>query len=135
MKKKILIILSVLAILFIITAIVAYLNKSIILNKVKTALLENMQSFLGRSITIGQIDYKFPKGFVIADLEIMQKLPEDTASFIRIKEISFNPIIFPFILKKNIMIPSMHITGLSADIVRLDKNSWNFSDIIESVIS
>jgi len=135
MKKKILLILLVLAIIFITFIIVAYLNKPLILRKVKTVFLEQIQSYTGRTAAIGKIDYNFLKGVIINDLEITGKSTDDKATFLLIKELAFNPVIFPFILKKNILIPSINISGLDADIVRLKDGDWNFSDIVKTFSS
>lgn len=133
MKKKILIIVSILVFIFVLLAVLAYFNKPFILDKAKTMLLENIESSTGRTAKIGKIDYNFLHGFLISDLEIAEKLPDDKAAFITIKEISFNPVIFPFILKKNIFIPSVNVTGLNTNIIRINKDSWNFSDIIDTL--
>lgn len=135
MKKKILVVIAILLFIFILLSVVTYLNKPLILDKAKTILLDNIKASTGRTVRIGKIDFNLLQGFLIHDLEISEKPPLDKSAFLTIKEISFNPVLFPFILKKNIFIPSVNVSGLNANITRIDKANWNFSDIFASMSS
>jgi len=133
MKKKI--ILLIVLIILIGAGSGVYLNRALILDKIKLAIIEKIESQIGRTVSIGKLDYSILKGIVISDFEISQNGPGTQAPFIKAKRISANPVLFPFILRKNIMIPSISIDSLSADVVRLEKNLWNFSDLIKSIPS
>jgi hypothetical protein len=133
MKKKILI-LTILVIIFI-TAVGIYLNKTLILNKIKTEILKNIQTQISRTVSVDKVEYKIFKGFVITGLQISEKSFNATRPFLKAEQISFNPILFPFIFKRNIMIPSIYVNSLSVNVIRLKKNKWNFSDLIEAIIS
>ena len=131
MKKKLLLILALLVIILIGLGI--YLNKTLILNKIKTEALKTIETQTGRAVSFDKVEYAILKGFVISNLEVSEKSAEEKTPFLKAKEISFNPVLFPFILNKQIMIPSITIDSLSVNIVRLDKDVWNFSDLIKTV--
>lgn len=133
MKKKLLFI--IVLIIIIGTVLGIFLNKTVILDKIKTEVLKTVESKLGRNVNFDKVDYQILKGFVITNLKISEQSPDTPQSFLTAKEISFNPIVFPFIFKKNIMIPSININSLNAHVARLDEKTWNFSDIIESLTS
>ncbi|MFH1655830.1 MAG: DUF748 domain-containing protein [Candidatus Omnitrophota bacterium] len=129
MKKKVLLIIVLIIVIGIGLSI--YLNKTLILNKIKTEVLQKIESQIGRTVSIGKIEYRVLKGFVISNLEISQSATGEQAHLIKIKQITFNPVLFPFILQKKIMIPSISVDSLNANVIRLDKNTWNFSDLIK----
>jgi len=133
MKKKIFLIIALIIVIG--TGLGIYLNKSLILNKVKSEILKKIESGIGRTISIGKIEYRLFKGILISDIEVSEAPPNDKTAFLKIEQISFNPVLFPFIFKKNILIPTINIDSLSANIARLDENTWNFSSIIEALSS
>ena len=71
-----------------------YINNIFLPVKFKHYVEVKSQEFLGRSVSIGALEFEILKGFVLSDVEIQRK-DDGSKHFARFKEISFNVLFAP----------------------------------------
>ncbi|HBG62354.1 MAG: hypothetical protein A2Y03_02720 [Omnitrophica WOR_2 bacterium GWF2_38_59] len=106
-----------------------YINNIFLPVKFKHYVEVKSQEFLGRSVSIGALEFEILKGFVLSDVEIQRK-DDDAKHFARFKEISFNVLFAPIFQNKKIIIPTIRINNAVIFIERTANDKWNFSDLL-----
>ncbi|MEI6438277.1 MAG: AsmA-like C-terminal region-containing protein [Candidatus Omnitrophota bacterium] len=126
MVKKILLTLAILAVL--ISAGLYYVNKVLLPVQVRGMILKAAGDALGRKVTFDTLQYSMLRGFIINDITVYSKENPDEV-FIHCDNASAQ-VLFPALLQKKIILPSVRIDNLAVRVVRLNANAWNFSDLI-----
>lgn len=117
LKRIIFFLLILLVLAFVIGAI--YLDKVYLPNQGKAQIVSAIETTLNRKISLESISFHIIKGVDLGNLSIYDT--DKTTVFLKVKNISFNVLIWP-IFKKAIIIPSLNINGASINLIR-DKNS------------
>ena len=129
MKIKILI--SLIVIIVLASFGIIYLNKVFFPIKVKEILTKSMESALNRKVKFDTIKFTPLKGVVLTGLEISEKPSlKNPKVFLKVKQVSFGVLYLPSLKEKKIIIPRINIDSPEVSIIRTDKNSFNFSDLI-----
>lgn len=125
MLKKLLLTLAILSV--VLCAGLYYVNKILLPVQIKGLILKAAEDTIHRRVTLASLSYNVLNGFIITDLTIYSK--EDPAeAFVHIDQASAQ-LLFPALLQKKIILPSVTIINLSARISRFNENAWNFSDL------
>jgi hypothetical protein len=133
MRRPITIILLILFLIGIIAF--TYLNKFYLPVQFKQIITNKTEQLLRRKVSIGDVHYNLIKGIVIDDFKIYQK--EDHLlqgpPFINVKKVVLGVVIPAALKERKIIIPSITIHKPVIKATRLDKNTWDFSDIIQNL--
>ncbi|HSV44049.1 MAG TPA: AsmA-like C-terminal region-containing protein, partial [Candidatus Bathyarchaeia archaeon] len=76
------------------------------------------------------IEYTLNEGLVVRNIVISEK-DDPKALFFQAKKISCKIPIGPLLKKKQVILPHVVIDGFSANLTRLDEETWNFSDLFK----
>ncbi len=126
MLKKILLTLAIIAVL--VTSGLYYVNKILLPVQVKGMAIKAAEEALGRKVTFDTLQYNVLNGFVIKDLTVYSKDNPDEI-FVHIDR-ACAQVLFPALLQKKIVLPTVSVDNLSARVIRLNANAWNFSDLL-----
>jgi hypothetical protein len=126
-RKRIIITLFVIILLF--TATTVYINQILIPVQLRGILINRAKEFLGRDVSVESIRFNITKGIVAQGIRISQK-ENPAETFLKADKISLSIILTAFIPKKQILIPSIHLSGVEANLQRLNVADWNFSDLL-----
>ena len=122
--------LLILAIIFLVFSVgLFYVNKVLLPVQVKGMIVKALSEQTGRTVSLGTLQWGPLQGAMITDLVIYDK-DSPTDIFVHIQNASAQILIVPFFSKK-IIIPSMKIDGLALYLIKTDKETWNFSDLIK----
>jgi hypothetical protein len=128
MLKKILIIAAI--IIAVITAGVLYVNMVLLPVQVKGMVIDAAQKALNRKVTFDSLEYNPINGFVLRNLAVYS---DNTSNDIFMHlDYASAQVLFPALLQKKVILPSVHIDNFSAHIIRLSAAAWNFSDLLAS---
>lgn len=108
-----------------------YINNIFIPVRFKQYVINKASTSLNRKVDISDIRYELIKGFTIKDVTIYQKEGE-RGTFLNIDEISFNVMLFNFLMERHIVIPTLKITRPSVNLKRTEELSWDFTDILKT---
>jgi len=134
MKKKIIIILSVILLLTVLIGIgTYYLNTYYLPQIVKAKITEEASKQLGALIEIGDIKLSLFKGIVIHNFNIRDK--KDSSSILHTDRLSVSFLIFPFLKERKIIFPYIGIDGASINIIRYENNSLNIQNLIPKQVA
>lgn len=99
--------------------------------KLKNVLTRELSRNLKCQVYIGKVGLGLPLHAYVKNLVIFEPLQEGKAlsEFVRINEIRISPALLPF-LKGKLLLRSIYIIRPEANIVRLDKTRFNFSDLL-----
>ncbi len=126
MLKKIILTFAIIAVL--ISVGIFYVNKVLLPVQIKGLIVKATEDALGRKVSMDSLQYNVLKGFVINNITIFSKEnPEEI--FIHLDSASAQ-VLFPALIQKKIILPSVQINNLSARIIRLNASTWNFSDLL-----
>ncbi|MBI5150723.1 MAG: DUF748 domain-containing protein [Candidatus Omnitrophica bacterium] len=95
----------------------------------KRFVVDKAQEYLHRTVTIADLHFSPLHGFLIRDVTVYQK-DDPQRVFIRVDEASFHVFLTPFLKNKLAVIPSVRIKRPFVQLVREDKDLWNFSDLV-----
>ena len=76
------------------------------------------------------IRYDLGKGLIMSDLVISEPGDESTP-FLKARQIYCKIPLIPLIKKKTVIIPHLGIDTAQINLTQLDKNLWNFSDLLD----
>ncbi|MEI8011960.1 MAG: AsmA family protein [Candidatus Omnitrophota bacterium] len=124
--RKTLFILAAVFLLF--SAGLFYVNKVLLPIQAKTFILKLAQDNLKRGVTFDTLQYNPIRGFVITQLVIADK-NDPSKIFLKAESASAN-ILWPALLKKKIIIPSVEINKPEIWMTRTVTHQWNFNDLI-----
>ncbi|HNX81312.1 MAG TPA: AsmA family protein [Candidatus Omnitrophota bacterium] len=122
--KKIAIVLCALGI--IISAVVVYVNNTVLPTKVKTLIIKSLQERTGKSVRLDSLSLNIFKGFVLRNLTIY----DQTRTFISLEECDCTFLFWPF-FKKQIIIPSVKIKHPVMYLQRRSDGSFNVADFLQ----
>lgn len=122
MKKKIL--LGFLLIAIVITCGIIYLNKVFLPDKIKAILISRIEGQTGQPVRIASLKFSIFKGLLINDLRVGKT--EDP--LLTVKQGSCVILIQPF-LKKQIIIPNLHLDSAEIYLKRKADRTFNFSEL------
>ncbi|MBF0595591.1 MAG: hypothetical protein HQL22_11595, partial [Candidatus Omnitrophica bacterium] len=126
MLKKTLLILAIIAV--ILSAGIFYVNKVLLPVQVKGLVLKAAEDALNRKVSFDSLQFNLINGFVLNNFTIYSK--ENPAEvFIHLDRASAQ-VLFPALLQKKIILPSVRIDNLSARVIRFNAHDWNFSDLL-----
>ena len=128
MKTKIILV-SLLALILILTAGLIYLNKVYLPVKAKAYLTQQLESSTGYNARIGSLKYHLLKGVVIKDLIIYDGTPDASGTILTVQEVSFNFLFLPLFKDRKIIIPLARIRYPYLHIRYQQDGSFNFSRI------
>lgn len=129
MKKRLLFIFLILLMLG--TIAYFYIYNIFLPVKLKEIIANQSETLINRKINVGDITYKFGKGFTINDITVFD-LSSSNKPFIQIKSISFNVILTSLIKNKSVIIPSINLEDSELYLLRDNEGFWNFDDLIKS---
>ena len=115
-------------ILVILSAGLFYINKVLLPVQAKAMLIKAAEDALGRKVTLDSLQYGPIRGFTVTNLTVYSKETPDEV-FLHVDQASAQILFFALIQKK-IILPSVRVDNLSARVIRLDKDTWNFSDLL-----
>ncbi|MBI5416255.1 MAG: DUF748 domain-containing protein [Candidatus Omnitrophica bacterium] len=95
----------------------------------KRFVVDKAQEYLHRPVTIADLHFSPLRGFIVRDITVYQK-DDPGRVFLQVDEASFHVFLTPFLKHKLVVIPSVRIKQPFVQIVREDKNLWNFSDLL-----
>ncbi len=132
MKRKIII--ALILFLAVTAALLYYIHKVILPSQIKKIILEKSQEFLGRPISLSDVEFTVAKGFILKDVTVLEK-DRSAKLFLHADQVSFNVLFLPLMKEKKVIIPSLNIQNPSLHVSRESANTWNFSDIVEKIKS
>jgi len=126
MKRRIIFILAGLAMVSI--GMFLYIDTVFLPIQFKRFVTTRAEKILRRDVSIGAIDFRFLKGFVVENITVSRK-SDPNKPFIQIRQVTFNLLFAPILKKRTIIIPSVGIKDPYVYLSRDEKNIWNFSDL------
>ena len=123
MRKKLFIIF--LTIVFIISAAIIYLNKSILPIKIKSLIVQKLEKEIQKEITLESLQFNIFKGIVLRDLVIYDRAKQ----IISLKEGSCTFLVLP-IFRKQIIIPTVRLKSPVLFLERKPDNTLNLLELL-----
>jgi hypothetical protein len=105
-----------------------YVNQVFLPVKAHEMAVRLLERHTGRDVSIGNIQYRFPRGVVINNIKILRH-DSKIKPLLTVRELSFHVMILPLIQKKLIIIPSVHIHDAHLFLKKVNTQTWNISDI------
>lgn len=128
MKKKILIVVAAVVVLLLIVIIA--LPLFIDANQFKPTIETDMDTALGRKVSIGNIKLSILSGAVtVDDLSIADDPAFSKSPFLTAKELSVGVALMPLIFSKKVEVESFTIADPQVSLVRTPSGTWNFSSL------
>ncbi|MBI4707443.1 MAG: AsmA family protein [Candidatus Omnitrophica bacterium] len=118
-------VLIVLAISFLITAAIIYLNNVYLPTKIKALVIKGIEQETGKFVKLDAVRINIFKGFVLYNLVVS----DDSGAILKVKEASCIFLPFP-ILKKKIIVPLVSFENPEILIVRNKDNTFSFQDFL-----
>lgn len=87
------------------------------------------ERLLRRKVSIGAIDFRPVKGFIVENITVARK-DAPHRPFIQVKQATFNLLLVPVFQKKAVIIPGIKIKEPAAYLIRHKNGEWNFSDLL-----
>lgn len=115
--------------MFTIASGIIYFNNVYLPIKVKSKIINALETNLNYNARIQKIKYNLFRGIVIRDVTIYDKTGDKENTLLTIKEASFNLLFIPLIKEKKIIIPIIHIDSPYLYIRYKKDNNFNFSKI------
>ena len=124
--KKLALTLAILFLLF--SGGLFYINKVFLPVQAKEIILKMARETLGRAVSFDTLQYSPLRGFLITRLSISDK-DDPARTFLKAESASAN-VLWPALLKRKIVIPSIQIDKPEIWLTRNGANLWNFNDLI-----
>jgi len=126
MKRRLIFILTG----FIVLGIAAffYIDTIFLPIQFKRFITTRAERLLQREVSIGAIDFRPIKGFIIENITIARK-DAPNKPFIQIRQVTFNLLLAPIFRKKAVIIPNIKIEDPFVYLSRDKNRIWNFSDL------
>ena len=122
MRKKLFIIFLV--IVLIISAVIIYLNKSILPTKIKSLVIQRLEKEIQKEITLESLQFNIFKGLVLRNLVIYDRAKK----LISLKEASCTFLLLP-IFKKQIILPTVRLKSPIIFLERASDNTLNLLNL------
>jgi hypothetical protein len=105
-----------------------YIDTVFLPGQFKQFIITKAEKSLRREVSIGNIDFRPIKGFLIENITIARK-DDPNRPFIQIKEVEFNLLFAPIFQKQAIILPHIKIKDPYIYLSRDETRTWNFSDL------
>lgn len=127
MAKKIFLVLAV--ILVIVCAGLFYVNKVLLPVQIKGMIIKSAEEQLHRQVTFNELYYHPIKGVVITGFTVASK-EKPGEPMLSVPEASARVMLWP-LLKKQVIVSSVHIDSPALRLVRFEPELWSFSDMLQ----
>lgn len=128
MKRRLMLIFC--ACLILGTAAYFYIDTVFLPVQLKALITTKAKTLLGREVSIGTMDFRLLKGFVVENITIARK-DNPNRPFIQIRKVTFNLLLTPIVQKKAVIIPTITVKDPFIFISRDENRNWNFADLLE----
>ena len=115
-------------ILFIFSAGLFYVNKILLPVQMKAMAVKAAEDALHRKVSLDTLQYDPWNGLVLTGVSIAEK-DDPARPFIQERSVALQ-VLLPALLQKKIVITALRIDAPRVALTRLDKDRWNFSDLI-----
>lgn len=127
MKRRL--IFLILAIAFFLGAVTFYLNTVTIPKDLKKLVILETQKFLNRKISLKGIHFNPFTGLVLKGITVFEEGSPD--AFATIDRVRIHVLYWPLLRQQKLVLSSVELKGVSANLIHYAADQWNFSDIIE----
>lgn len=127
MKRRL--IFFILALAFFLGAVTFYINTVTIPKDLKKIVILETQKFLNRKISLKDIHFNPFTGFVLSGVTVFEQESRD--AFATVDRIRIHVLYWPLFRQQKLVLSSVELKGVSANIVHYGADIWNFSDILE----
>lgn len=122
--KKIIIALVIISLL--VSAVVVYVNATVLPTKIKALIVKTLQERTGKSVSLDSLRFNIFKGFVLRNLTIY----DGTRTFVSLEECDCSFLFWPF-FKKQIIIPTIKLKRPVIYLARRPNGSFNIADFLQ----
>lgn len=123
MKKKVLI--GAIVLILALCTLGIYLNQVYLPVKIKSLVIEGIESRTGRKAHVGSVRLNILKGIVLEDLSIFDQTPHTDRTFLEVKQISLGWLFLPLLKKRQFIIPFINIYSPKITLRRGPDNTFN----------
>ena len=128
MKKVILVLILIFTIFLVIS--IVYLSSIGLPTRIKTELTKILEERLERKFEIQEIKFNLFKGIHLDNLVMYDNPKYSKTPFINVKQVYINISWLSLLLQRKFIVTSININKAELKIIRLGKNLWNFSELI-----
>lgn len=131
-RKRVLV--AILAVVLFFIGITAYVNLILIPIQLRQLLISKAEETLGRKVSLEDIHFSFARGLILRGIRIAEADNPDS-TMLKTDELALNFVLINFFVKKQIIIPSIRISGLEAHLSRSVTGQWNIADLLNKPAS
>jgi hypothetical protein len=106
-----------------------YVNAILIPHHLKGMLLNRAQYFVGRRITVENVDFSLAKGIDLQNVTIYQK-EEHRDVFLHAESVHFTVLLPALFQEQRVVVPTIVVEKPTLAVIRYDDQNWNFSDLL-----